>query len=86
MGMSDARAFLADKGVQPAWDAETCQNYASFERDGVIYSIWLEDAQSISSKLTVMTAHDLGGVGCWKLTQETPDIWDTITTFYPPGQ
>lgn len=86
LGMSDARAFLADKGVQPAWDAETCQNYASFERDGVIYSIWLEDAQSISSKLTVMTAHDLGGVGCWKLTQETPDIWDTITTFYPPGQ
>ncbi|MBQ4243009.1 MAG: hypothetical protein II732_09370, partial [Lachnospiraceae bacterium] len=86
MGMSDARAFLADKGVEPAWDAETCQNYASFERDGVIYSIWLEDAQSISSKLTVMTAHDLGGVGCWKLTQETPDIWDTITTFYPPGQ
>lgn len=86
MGMSDARAFLADKGVQPAWDAETCQNYASFERNGVIYSIWLEDAQSISSKLTVMTAHDLGGVGCWKLTQETPDIWDTITTFYPPGQ
>ncbi len=85
MGMADAKTFLADKGIQAVWDAETCQNYASFERDGVQYSIWLEDAQSIASKLTVMTAHDLGGVGCWKLTQETPDIWDTITTYYPPG-
>jgi spore germination protein YaaH len=85
MGMTEAKTFLADKGIEPVWDAETCQNYASFERDGVQYSIWLEDAQSIASKLTVMTAHDLGGVGCWKLTQETPDIWDTITTYYPPG-
>ena len=85
MGMRDAAAFLADNGVKAAWDAETCQNYASFEKNGVLYSIWLEDSESISSKLAVMTAHDLGGVACWKLTQETPDIWDTITSYYPAG-
>lgn len=85
IGMREASAFLADNGVQAAWDAETCQNYATFEKDGVTYSIWLEDAESISSKLAVMTAHDLGGIGCWKLTQETPDIWDTIASYYPPG-
>ena len=83
LGMRDARAFVADNGTRPVWDAEACQNYASFEKDGVLYSIWLEDAESISSKLTVMKAHDLGGVACWKLTQETPDIWDTITAYYP---
>ena len=86
LGMTDARAFLADNGVQAAWDAETCQNYASFEKNGVVYSIWLEDAESISSKLAVMASHDLGGVACWKLTQETPDIWDTIAAYYPAGQ
>ncbi len=86
LGMTDARAFLADNGVQASWDAETCQNYASFEKNGVLYSIWLEDAESISSKLAVMASHDLGGVACWKLTQETPDIWDMITTYYPVGQ
>ncbi len=85
MGMKEAKAFLADNGVQATWDAETCQNYAAFEKDGVSYSIWLEDAESISSKLAVMTAHDLGGVGCWKLTQETPDIWDVIGSYYPSG-
>ncbi len=85
LGMRDAQAFLADNGVQAAWDAETCQNYATFEKNGVTYSIWMEDAESISSKLAVMTAHDIGGVGCWKLTQETPDIWDVISTYYPSG-
>ena len=85
LGMREAAAFIADNGAQTVWDADTCQNYASFEKDGVSYSIWLEDAESISSKLAVMTAHDLGGVGCWKLTQETPDIWDIINSYYPPG-
>lgn len=86
LGMTDAGAFLADNGVQATWDAETCQNYASFEKNGVVYSIWLEDAESISSKLAVMASHDLGGVACWKLTQETPDIWDTIAAYYPTVQ
>ncbi|MBO5551267.1 MAG: SH3 domain-containing protein [Lachnospiraceae bacterium] len=85
LGMREAAAFLADNGVQAAWDAETCQNYASFEKNGVSYSIWLEDKESISSKLAVMAAHDIGGVACWKLTQETPDIWDVITSYYPSG-
>ncbi len=85
LGMRDAAAFLSDNNVTATWDAEACQNYASFEKDGVTYSIWLEDAESISSKLAVMTAHDLGGVGCWKLGQETADIWDTISTYYPSG-
>ena len=85
LGMREAQAFIADNGAETTWDADACQNYASFEKNGVNYSIWLEDAESISSKLAVMTAHDLAGVGCWKLTQETPDIWDIITTYYPSG-
>ena len=83
LGMRDAQAFIADNGIQTTWDAETAQNYASFEKDGVAYSIWLEDAESIASKLNVMTAHDLGGAACWKLGQETPDIWDIIVSYYP---
>ncbi len=85
LGMNEANTFLADNGVKAEWDADTCQNRASFEKNGVTYSIWLEDAESISSKLAVMTAHDLGGAGFWKLTQETPDIWDTIVSYYPPA-
>ncbi|MBQ4482688.1 MAG: glycosyl hydrolase family 18 [Lachnospiraceae bacterium] len=85
LGMREAQAFISDNGAKTTWDADACQNYASFEKNGVNYSIWLEDAESISSKLAVMAAHDLAGVGCWKLTQETPDIWDTIATYYPSG-
>ncbi len=82
LGMVEARTFLADNGVSAAWDQETCQNFATFEKNGVTYSIWLEDAESISSKLAVMASHDLAGVACWKLSQETPDIWDVIAGYY----
>ena len=82
MGMQEAATFLADNGVTAAWDGETCQKFATFDKNGVTYSIWLEDAESISSKLAVMASHDLAGVACWKLSQETPDIWDLISSYY----
>ncbi len=81
--MPDAAAFLADNGQTAVWDDATCQNYASFEKNGVAYSIWLEDAQSISAKLSVMKNNNLAGVACWRLMMETEDIWDVINAFYP---
>ena len=83
LSMADAKTFLADKGVSAAWDDVTCQNYASFDKNGVTYSIWLEDAQSISAKLSVMKNNNLAGVACWRLLMETTDIWDVINAYFP---
>ncbi|MCR5650752.1 MAG: hypothetical protein K6F86_06170 [Lachnospiraceae bacterium] len=87
LGMADAATKLADSGITPSWDNTTCQNTAIYEKNGAHYSIWLEDAQSIAAKLSVMRSNNLAGVACWRLMLETEDIWDVINAYYPivPG-
>ena len=78
VGMESAENFLANHGVQAVWDETTCQNYAEFEENGILYQVWLEDEQSIQVKLNVMTNYNIAGVSAWKLGFERPAIWNVI--------
>lgn len=78
MGMQSAKDFLSKYGVEALWDDETCQHYASFRADSKDYQIWLEDAESLRTKLNVMAQYNLAGVAEWKLGFETPDVWTVI--------
>ncbi len=79
--MSGADNVLSQYGVTPVWDPETQQNFAQFEADGATYQIWLEDAQSISAKLNLMSGYNLAGVAAWKLGLEKAAIWDVIELY-----
>lgn len=81
LGMEAAQNFISKYNVPVAWDEETCQNYGEIEMSGTLYQVWLEDAQSIETKLTVMKNHELGGVAGWKLGLEDKAIWDVIDAF-----
>jgi spore germination protein YaaH len=81
LSMSAAENVLSQYGVTAAWDAETAQNFAEFEADGAKYQIWLEDMQSISAKLNLMSGYRLAGVAAWKLGLEKAEIWDAIGTY-----
>ncbi len=78
MPMSSAENVLAQNGVTAVWDEETQQNFAQFEAGGATYQIWLEDVQSISAKLNLMSGYNLAGVAAWKLGLEKAQIWDVI--------
>ena len=73
--------FLARTGVEPKWDDATCQNYAEWTSGNATYRIWLEDAESIGTKLNVMNAHDIGGVAVWRLGYGTQAIWELINAY-----
>ena len=81
VGMDSAERFLSEHGVTASWDETTCQNYAEFEEDNVLYQVWLEDEQSIEVKLNVMANYNLAGVGAWKLGFERPSIWNVIDAY-----
>jgi len=81
VGMQKAKDFIADHGVEATWDDETCQNFAAFTADGKNYAIWIEDAQSVRTKLNVMKQYNLAGVSGWKLGLETADVWDLIEEY-----
>ena len=81
VGMEMAQNFITKNNVPVAWDEETCQNYGEIELGGTLYQVWLEDAQSIETKLTVMKNNGLGGVAAWQLGFEDKAIWDVLDAF-----
>lgn len=85
MSMSAAEMLLADKAIPFSWDEETCQNYAAWDEEGTTYQIWLEDADSLAAKLSVMGQYGLGGIAQWKLGLEQPKVWDLIEKYVSGG-
>lgn len=81
LGMEATQNFINNYSVPVVWDEAACQNYGEKEMSGVLYQVWIEDAKSIETKLTIMKKYELGGVAAWKLGLEDKAIWDVIDAF-----
>jgi len=79
--MEVANDFLTRNNLKTTLDPATGQNYAEVTYDGTLYQVWMEDAYSVGIRLGVMNAHNIAGVASWKVSQETPDIWDIIENY-----
>ena len=64
--------------AEKSWDDILKQNYIEYTRDNLKYRMWLEDEQSISNKLDLVSKYDLAGAGFWEKDRETEDIWSII--------
>lgn len=81
MGMDTTTNYIAEHNMEVYWD-ETCgQNVASLEGDDGIYTIWVEDEQSIAEKMKLIKEYQLAGVAEWKLGFERPSIWPVISQY-----
>lgn len=76
--MVNAEKWAASKGVTLNWDEETCQYYGELVSGDTTYQIWMEEEESIQTKLNVMLAYNLGGVAAWQLGYEKSDVWPLI--------
>lgn len=81
VGMEMAEEYVNAHNIQIEWDDETCQNYGEYSEGGSLYQIWLEDAASLEVKLNIMEKYQIGGVACWRLGFEKPEIWDIIEAY-----
>ncbi len=81
LGMTQAAEFVSKYDFKMEWDDETCQNYGEKEMNGTLYQVWLEDKESIETKLSVMGTYGLAGVAEWQLGMEDKAIWDTIDSY-----
>jgi len=81
LGMVAANEFVDKYDLEVAWNEEACQNYAEKMMGDTFYQVWLEDEQSIETKLTIMKKHNLAGVAAWKLGFEDKSIWNVIDAF-----
>lgn len=81
VGMQVAEDFVENHQIELRWDEETCQNYGESQEGSVFYQVWMEDAQSIETKLNIMEKYDIGGVAAWRLGFEKESIWDVIGAY-----
>ena len=81
LGMDRTREFIDSNGISLEWDSEACQYYGEKEMGGILYQVWVEDAESIATKLNVMSNYDLAGVAEWQLGQENKSIWSVIDKY-----
>ena len=80
-GMQDIQNYIRNHNMYVTWNADAGQNYAETTENDTFIQIWVEDAQSIQTKLDSMTSVGIGGVAEWKLGFETADIWDVIANY-----
>lgn len=79
ISMPEVANIIASKGLHPTWDQDSQQNYLEYQENGSIYKIWIEDANSIEKKVSLVNKYNLAGVGSWRLGFESQNIWDVIS-------
>lgn len=82
--MDQAISEVAKSGAEKKWDEATNQNYAEWSSNGETTKVWLEDADSIKSKLEVMKSQNVSGVAVWQLAYSTDSAWEVINEYYNP--
>ena len=81
LDMETAQNFISRNNIEMKWLDKEGQNYGEIQKGNTLYQIWMEDKDSIETKLAVMRKYNVGGVAAWQLGFETPDIWDKIAVF-----
>lgn len=75
LGMDAAYNILQENNAQTLFDEVAGQNYGEYEKDSVLYKIWLEDETSMQSRLQLVQQYDLAGAAGWKRGLEAESVW-----------
>ena len=78
LSITRAKEWVQENNAKLYWQEELGQYYAEVEKDGGLYSIWLEDERSLGLKMQLIRDNELAGVACWKLGFEPEEIWDVV--------
>lgn len=81
LGMNGAANYIAEKGMDTYWDKKMGQNVAVLEGTEAMYTIWVEDEQSIAEKMKLVPEYQLAGVAAWKLGLERESVWPVIAQY-----
>lgn len=81
LSMDGASRYIEEKGMDVFWDETTGQNVAIAETEDAIYTIWVEDEQSIAEKMKLVQENQLAGAAAWKLGFERASVWPVISQY-----
>ncbi len=76
--MHDSEEFLEKYNLTPTMDNISGQNYIEVVLDDIRHKLWIEDADSISSRADIVLEYNLAGITAWQKGFETSDIWQVL--------
>ena len=77
VSMKKTESVIPD-GTQKQWDDDLKQNYVEYTDGNNKKQIWIEDIDSIKSKISLITENNLGGVASWQKDMELDEIWNVL--------
>jgi len=78
LSMAGIQKILDEKKPDIVWDEESGQHYAQYTDSGKTYKVWIEDADSINLKSSLVYKYNLAGAAAWRRGFETENIWPVI--------
>lgn len=78
ISMQEAQNLIQYNNARVIWDEQSGQYFASYQKGGKTYKIWVEDARSINLKSSLVHKYDLAGAASWRRGYETQDIWSVL--------
>jgi spore germination protein YaaH len=81
---AEADAIAQQPDAQSGYDSSAQAPWARYTLDGQLREVWYENRQSFEAKLALVTGNNMAGFSLWRLGQEDPGIWDTISAIPTP--
>ncbi len=78
VGMKTTADYVKVRGLNPVWDDEAKQYTIEQSVNGKSEKIWIENAESVAWKVSLMRKYNLAGISSWRLGFETPDVWTAM--------
>lgn len=78
LSMEAARNTVLQNSAKVVWEEESGQFYAYYEKDNTVNKIWIEDANSINLRASLVHKYNLAGTCAWSSNFITFDVWDVL--------
>lgn len=78
VGMQTTAEYVKSRNINPTWDDEAKQYTINQDVNGKSEKIWIENAESVAWKVSLMRKYNLAGISSWRLGFETPDVWTVM--------
>jgi spore germination protein len=75
---TDATALASRYSATINWDSASASPWFQYVVKSTRHTVWFENAASVTAKLAVTTAYDIGGVALWRLGGEDPGNWPAL--------
>ena len=80
--MQRAAEIVAENEAEIYFDDQAGQHVAVYEKEGLVYKMWLEDSMSMRRRLELVKEYNLAGLAGWRRGLETPDIWELMEDYF----